>query len=208
MQYISIQTSLPTTYIYSGDWSKKGNFFKKSKSKEYIEFTLKLGLKYTYNSETSYIPFVAEDVRLRVWKGGVPYDAGSVVNKISFEEATPTRVQTQRASFWRKSRSATTYQATSGLKLDRTNRLHAKINEDAVYAILNAKGLGGGGIEEGGSIEGLEWIIVANSGKISIKKVVIYNGKLIVLSFLVIIIKILFYLVHLQDQKELPKYLW
>ena len=45
LQYISIQTALPTTYIYSGDWKKKGNFWKKSKSKEYIEFTLKLGLK-------------------------------------------------------------------------------------------------------------------------------------------------------------------
>jgi hypothetical protein len=170
MQYISIQTSIPTTYIYSGDWKKKGNFFKKSKSKEYIEFTLKLGLKYTYDSETSYIPFVAEDVRLRVWKGGVPYDAGSVVDKIAFEEASPTSVQTQRGSFWRKSRSTTAYQSTSGLKLDRENKLHAKINEDVVYAILNAKGLGGGGIEEGGSIEGLEWIIVANSGENIYKK--------------------------------------
>ena len=166
MQYISIQTSLPTTYIYSGDWKKKGNFFKKSKSAEYIEFTLKLGLKYTdENSEVSYLPFVPEDVRLRVWKGSIPYDAGSVVDKITFEQATPSRVRTQRGSFWRKSRSKTVYKSTGGLKLDRENKLHAKINEDAVYAILNAKGLGGGGIEEGGSIEGLEWIIIANSGE-------------------------------------------
>jgi hypothetical protein len=170
MQYISIQTSIPTTYIYSGDWKKKGNFFKKSKSKEYIEFTLKLGLKYTYDSETSYIPFVAEDVRLRVWKGGVPYDAGSIVNKIDFEEASPTAQQTQQGSFWRKSRSSTSYQATNGLKLDRENKLHAKINEDVVYAILNAKGLSGNGIERGGSIEGLEWIIIANSGDNIYKK--------------------------------------
>ena len=45
MQYISLITSLPTTYIYSGDYHKKGNFWKKSKSREYIELTLKLGLK-------------------------------------------------------------------------------------------------------------------------------------------------------------------
>ena len=176
MQYISIQTSLPTTYIYSGDWRKKGNFFKKSKSREYIEFTLKLGLKeIKYNNSNTkiseeFIPFVPEDVRLRVWKGSQPYDAGSVVDKIAFEEASPSRVQTRRGSFWRKSRSATVYQSTSGLKLDRENKLHAKINEDAVYAILNDKGLGGGGIEEGGSIEGLEWIIVANSGETEFKK--------------------------------------
>jgi hypothetical protein len=166
IQYISIQTSLPTTYIYSGDWRKKGNFWKKSKSAEYIEFTLKLGLKYTdENSKVSYLPFVPEDIRLRVWKGSIPYDAGSVVDKIVFEQARPSRVQTQRGSFWRKSKSKTVYQSTQGLKLDRENKLHAKINEDAVYAILNAKGLGGGGIEEGGSIEGLEWIIIANSGE-------------------------------------------
>ena len=166
IQYISIQTSLPTTYIYSGDWKKKGSFFKKSKSAEYIEFTLKLGLKYTdENSEVSYLPFVPEDVRLRVWRGSIPYDAGSVVDKIVFEQATPSSVRTQRASFWRKSKRKTVYQSTSGLKLDRENKLHAKINEDAVYAILNAKGLGGGGIEEGGSIEGLEWVIIANSGE-------------------------------------------
>ena len=166
LQYISLQTALPTTYIYSGDWKKKGNFFKKSKSAEYIEFTLKLGLKYTdENNEVSYLPFVPEDVRLRVWKGTIPYDAGSVVDKIAFEQATPSRVQTRGGSFWRKSRSKSVYQSTSGLKLDRENKLHAKINEDAVYAILNAKGLGGGGIEEGGSIEGLEWIITANSGE-------------------------------------------
>jgi len=176
MQYISIQTSLPTTYIYSGDWKKKGNWRKKTKSTEYIEFTLKLGLKETkYNNSNTkiseeYIPFVAEDVRLRVWKGTQPYDAGSVVDKITFEEATPSRQQTRGGSFWRKSRHTTTYKATSGLKLDRTNRLHAKINEDAVYAILNAKGLGGGGIEDGGVIEGLEWIIIANSGETEFKK--------------------------------------
>ena len=176
MQYISIQTSLPTTYIYSSDYYKKGGLFRKSKSTEYIEFTLKLGLKETrYNNSDvkiseEYIPFVAEDVRLRVWKGNQPYDAGSVIDKISFEEATPTKQQTRRGSFWRKSRYTTTYKATSGLKLDRTNRLHAKINEDAVYAILNAKGLSGKGIEEGGSIEGLEWIIIANSGETEFKK--------------------------------------
>jgi len=165
MQYISLITSLPTTYIYSGDYHKKGNFWKKSKSREYIEFTLKLGLKYTDGSDVSYIPFVAEDISLRVWKGGVPYNAGSVVDKIVFEQATPTTSRTLRGTFWRKSRTTSTYNFSSGLKLDRENKIHAKINEKVVKDILSSKGLDGKGIEDGGNIEGLEWIIKANSGE-------------------------------------------
>ena len=165
MQYISLTTSVPTTYISSGDYHKKGNFWKKSKSREYIEFTLKLGLKYTTGGTTKYIPFVAEDIRLRVWKGGVAYDAGSVTSKIAFESASPTTTTTSRGSAWRKSRTTSTYKASNGLKLDRENKLHAKINEKAVNDILSSKGLSGKGIEDGGSIEGLEWIITANSGE-------------------------------------------
>ena len=88
-----------------------------------------------------------------------------MVDKISFEEASPSRVQTRKGNFWRKSRSKNVYKASSGLKLDRENKLHAKINEDVVDDILASAGLSGKGVEDGGDIMGLEWIIIANSGE-------------------------------------------
>lgn len=171
MQYIDLQASIPTTYIYSADYFRKGNWKRKTKRREYTELTLKLGLKQIkYNNSNTkiseeFIPFVPEDVRLRVWKGTQPYDAGSVVDKIVFEESSPTTRRTRRGSFWRKSRYSTSYQASSGLKLDRENKLHAKINEDAINDILAARGLSGKGVEDGGNIEGLEWVFIANSGE-------------------------------------------
>ena len=171
MQFISVQASLPTTYIYSADYFRKGNWKRKTKRREYTELTLKLGLKETkYNNSNvkyseKFIPFVPEDIRLRVWRGTQPYDAGSVVDKIVFEESTQSRTRTRRGSFWRKSRYKNVYKSSSGLKLDRENKLHAKINEDAINDILAARGLSGKGVEDGGNIEGLEWIFIANSGE-------------------------------------------
>ena len=171
MQFISVQASLPTTYIYSADYFRKGNWKRKTKRREYTELTLKLGLKQTkYNNSNTkiseeFIPFVPEDVRLRVWRGTQPYDAGSVIDKIVFEESTQSRTRTRKGNFWRKSRYKNVYKASSGLKLDRENKLHAKINEDAINDILAAKGLSGKGVEDGGNIEGLEWIFIANSGE-------------------------------------------
>ena len=171
MQFISVQASLPTTYIYSADYFRKGNWKRKTKRREYTELTLKLGLKETkYNNSNvkyseKFIPFVPEDIRLRVWRGTQPYDAGSVVDKIVFEESTQSRTRTRKGNFWRKSRYKNVYKSSSGLKLDRENKLHAKINEDAINDILAARGLSGKGVEDGGNIEGLEWIFIANSGE-------------------------------------------
>ena len=168
-QYLSTVQSVPTTYIYSADYFRKGNWKRKTKRREYVEFTTKLGLEYTYDGTTTNIPFNAEDIRLRVWKGNQPYDAGSVVDKVNFVGATTTTRSTG-GSFWKKSRSTTSFAVSSGLKLDRDNKLNMQVDEAIVESILNARGLGGTGIEEGGPIQGLEWVFYANSGESIFKK--------------------------------------
>ena len=168
-QYLSTIQSVPTTYIYSADYHRKGNWKRKTKRREYIEFTTKLGLEYTYNGTTTNIPFNATDIRLRVWKGNQPYDAGSVVDKVDFVGSS---VVTSRSggSFWKKSTTTTSFNVSSGLKLDRDNKLNMQVDEAIVESILNSRGLGGKGIEDGGAIQGLEWVFYANSGENIYKK--------------------------------------
>ena len=168
-QYLSTIQAVPTTYIYSADYHRKGNWKRKTKRREYIEFTTKLGLEYTYDGVTTNIPFNATDIRLRVWKGNQPYDAGSVVDKVDFVGSS---VVTRRSggSFWSKSTSTTSYSVSSGLKLDRDNKLNMQVDEAIVESILNSRGLGGKGVEDGGAIQGLEWVFYANSGENIYKK--------------------------------------
>ena len=165
MQYLDLQFSLPTTYISSADYFRKGNWKRKTKRREYTEFKTALSLEYySLNSAgTGYdrenIPFVATDVQLRVWKGATPFDAGSVVDKVVFikqQSGASTRGSSRYGS---KSNSSRNRKNSSGIGLDRNNKLNMHVNEDALYAVLNERGLGGDGIT------GLEWIFIANSGE-------------------------------------------
>ena len=169
MQYLDLQFSLPTTYISSADYFRKGNWKRKTKRKEYTEFKTALSLEYYYlnsagtgyNSEN--IPFIATDVQLRVWKGATPFDAGSVVDKVVFIKSQSSN--TRGTGRWSKgSTSSRNRKQSSGIGLDRNNQLNMHVNEDALYAVLDQRGLGRDGIT------GLEWVFVANSGENTYQK--------------------------------------
>jgi hypothetical protein len=169
LQYVDVSTSVPTTYVHSADYFRKGNWKRKTKRREYIELKIRLALEYTYNGVTKKIPFVAEDVRLRAWRGSTPFDCGSVVDNIQFNKVGTVTTTTSTGGTWskRRKRKTTTsrrYVIGTGLGLDRDNQLSCLINEDAVQSILKQNGL-----DDGNTVT-LEWIFVANSGENIYKK--------------------------------------
>tara|TARA_R110000764_G_scaffold71567_1_gene147362 strand:- start:8480 stop:17566 length:9087 start_codon:yes stop_codon:yes gene_type:complete len=162
MQYLDLQFSLPTTYISSADYFRKGNWKRKTKRREYTEFKTALSLEYySLNSAgTGYnkknIPFIATDVQLKVWKGATQFDAGSVVDSVVFIKSQSSN--TRKGGWGSKSNSRSRKQA-SGISLDRNLQLNMHVDEDALGAVLSARGLGSDGIT------GLEWVFIANSGE-------------------------------------------
>jgi hypothetical protein len=169
LQYVDVSTSVPTTYVHSADYFRKGNWKRKTKRREYIELKIRLALEYTYDGATRKIPFVAEDVRLRAWRGSTPFDCGSVVDHIQFNKVETATTTTTTGGSWtkRRKRKTTTskrYTNSSGLGLNRNNQLSCLINEDAVQSILQQNGL-----NDGNTVT-LEWIFVANSGENIYKK--------------------------------------
>jgi len=169
LQYVDVSTSVPTTYVHSADYFRKGNWKRKTKRREYIELKIRLSLEYTYDGVTRKIPFVAEDVRLRAWQGSTPFDCGSVVDNIQFNKVETVTTTTSTGGPWskRRKRKTTTskrYTNSSGLGLNRNNQLSCLINEDAVQSILKQNGL-----NDSNTVT-LEWIFVANSGENIYKK--------------------------------------
>ena len=179
MQYVDLQVSFPTTYIHSGDYHRKGNWKRKTKRREYTEFKVKLELQYSELNDagtayvTERIPFIANDVLLKVWKGATQFNAGSVIDDVVFIKAQSTNSggggrRSGGGPFSKRNRKntkkAASRKTSEGIPLDGQKRLNMHVNEDALYAILNSRGLHGDGIT------GLEWIFKANSGDNTYKK--------------------------------------
>ena len=168
--FIDLETSIPTSYIYDSDYNRNGSFWRRHKHREELEFTLTLGLLYetTESNSQKNIPFVLEDIGLKVWKtDGQSFDLGSVSDKVKYVQKYQETKNISTVSGGRRRTSFTTvnrYGGGYGIALNSSKQAEIQIDNDIVVSILKDNGFASSkGVEVGGDIAGLEWTLKANS---------------------------------------------